>query len=325
MRNLITGGAGFIGSHLADYLLKEGEEVVILDDLSTGSFDNIKHLVDNKRFRYYIGKVEDGRLFEGIVDSVDRIYHLAAAVGVQLIVEDPVRTIENNINSTQVVLEHAVTYGKPVLVASTSEVYGRSDKLPFSEESEVVYGPTSRFRWSYAISKAVDEFLFLAYNRQKGLPGVIVRLFNTVGPRQTGRYGMVVPRFVKQALTGEPITVYGSGEQTRCFTHVLDVVPALRNLMKTKTAHGLVVNIGNDEEITINALAEKIQKRVNPKVEIVRLPYEKVLGKNFEDMDARRPDLTRIRQLIGYHATKTLDTIIEDVYNYYREEWKPEI
>ncbi|MEW6681757.1 MAG: GDP-mannose 4,6-dehydratase [Nitrospirota bacterium] len=325
MRNLITGGAGFIGSHLADYLLKEGEEVVILDDLSTGSFDNIKHLVDNKRFRYYIGKVEDGRLFEGIVDSVDRIYHLAAAVGVQLIVEDPVRTIENNINSTQVVLEHAVTYGKPVLVASTSEVYGRSDKLPFSEESEVVYGPTSRFRWSYAISKAVDEFLFLAYNRQKGLPGVIVRLFNTVGPRQTGRYGMVIPRFVKQALTGEPITVYGSGEQTRCFTHVLDVVPALRNLMKTKKAQGLVVNIGNDEEITINDLAEKIQKRVNPKVEIVRLPYEKVLGKNFEDMDARRPDLTRIRQLIGYHATKTLDTIIEDVYNYYREEWKPEI
>jgi len=324
MKNLITGGAGFIGSHLADYLLKEGEEVVILDDLSTGSFENIKHNIENRKFRYYIGKVEDRRLFERIIESVDRIYHLAAAVGVQLIVEDPVRTIENNINSTQVVLEHAVTYGKPVLVASTSEVYGRSDKLPFSEDDEVVYGPTSRFRWSYAISKAVDEFLFLAYNRQKGLPGVVVRLFNTVGPRQTGRYGMVLPRFVKQALTGEPITVYGSGEQTRCFGHVLDIVPALRNLMKTKKAQGLVVNIGNDEEISINELAEKVRKRVNPKVEIVRLPYETVMGKNFEDMDARRPDLTRVRNLTHYSPTRNLDTIIEDVHKYFQGEWKPE-
>ncbi len=324
MRNLITGGAGFIGSHLSDYLLKAGEEVVILDDLSTGSFENIRHLVENKNFTYYIGKVEDRRLFERIIESVDRIYHLAAAVGVQLIVEDPVRTIENNINSTQVVLEHAVTYGKPVLVASTSEVYGRSDKLPFSEESEVVYGPTSRFRWSYAISKAVDEFLFLAYNRQKGLPGVIVRLFNTVGPRQTGRYGMVIPRFVKQALTGEPITVYGSGEQTRCFGHVLDVVPGLHKLMNTKKAHGLVVNVGNDQEISINELAEKVRQKINSKVEIVRLPYGEVLGKNFEDMDARRPDLSRVRELIDYNPTRTLDDIIEDVLRYYKEKWKPE-
>jgi UDP-glucose 4-epimerase len=306
-------------------LLREGEEVVVLDDLSTGSFENIKHIVDNKCFRYYIGRVKDRRRFERVVESVDRIYHLAAAVGVQLIVEDPVRTIENNINSTQVVLEHAVTYGKPVLVASTSEVYGRSDKLPFSEENEVVYGPTSRFRWSYAISKAVDEFLFLAYNRQKGLPGVIVRLFNTVGPRQTGRYGMVVPRFVKQAVTGEAITVYGSGEQTRCFTHVLDVVPALRNLMKTKSAQGLVVNIGCDEEISINELAKRVQEKVNPKVEIVTLPYEKVMGRDFEDMEARRPDLSRASQLIGYHPTKTLDTIIDDVHKYVRGEWKPEM
>lgn len=325
MKNLITGGAGFIGSHLADYLLKEGEEVIILDDLSTGSFENIKHNIENKRFKYYIGKVEDRRFFERIIEPVDRIYHLAAAVGVQLIVEDPVRTIENNINSTQVVLEHAVTYGKPVLVASTSEVYGRSDKLPFSEDGEVVYGPTSRFRWSYAISKAVDEFLFLAYNRQKGLPGVVVRLFNTVGPRQTGRYGMVLPRFVKQALTGEPITVYGSGDQTRCFGHVLDIVPALCSLMKTKKAQGLVVNIGNDEEVTINELAEKVRNKINPEVEIVRLPYEKVMGKNFEDMDARRPDLTRVRQLINYQPTRTLDMIIEDVHKYYRDEWRPEL
>lgn len=325
MRNLITGGAGFIGSHLADYLIREGEEVVILDDLSTGSFEHIKHLIENKRFKYYIGKVEDRRLLERVIETVDRIYHLAAAVGVQLIVEDPVRTIENNINSTQVVLEHAVTYGKPVLIASTSEVYGRSEQLPFSEESEVVYGPTSRFRWSYAISKAVDEFLFLAYHRQKGLPGVIVRLFNTVGPRQTGRYGMVIPRFVKQALTGEPITVYGTGEQTRCFGHVLDVVPALHNLMKTKKAQGLVVNIGNDEEISINQLAEKVREKINPDVEIVRLPYEKVLGKNFEDMDARKPDLSRIRELINFRPTKSLDTIIEDVHKYYKEGWSPEV
>lgn len=325
MRNLITGGAGFIGSHLADFLMREGEEVVVLDDLSTGSFEHIRDLVEKKGFKYYIGKVEDRRLFERIIDTVDRIYHLAAAVGVQLIVEDPVRTIENNINSTQVVLENAVTYGKPVLVVSTSEVYGRSDKLPFSEDSEVVYGPTSRFRWSYAVSKAVDEFLFLAYHRQKGLPGLIVRLFNTVGPRQTGRYGMVLPRFVKQAINGEPITVYGTGAQTRCFTHVLDVVPALQRLMNTKSAHGLVVNVGSDNEISIYALAEKVRARVNPSVEIVRIPYEKVLGNNFEDMEARKPDLSRIKELISYQPSRSLDTIIDDVYMFYKKNRNPEM
>jgi UDP-glucose 4-epimerase len=325
MRNLVTGGAGFIGSHLCEHLLRQGDEVIVLDDLSTGRFDNIRHLVGRNGFKYYIGKVEDRRLLERIIEKVDRIYHLAAAVGVQLIVDDPVRTIENNINSTQTVLEHAVTYGKPVLLASTSEVYGKSEKLPFSEDNEVVYGPTSRFRWSYAISKVVDEFLFLAYNRQKGLPGVIVRLFNTVGPRQTGRYGMVLPRFVKQALTGEAITVYGTGDQKRCFAHVLDVVPALHALMKNKTAQGLVVNIGNDEEISINQLASKIKNMLNPDAKIIKLPYEKVHGENFEDMHARQPSLRRASELIGYRPTRSLDTIIDDVCKFYRGAWQPEI
>jgi UDP-glucose 4-epimerase len=325
MKNLITGGAGFIGSHLAEHLLKQGEEVSILDDLSTGRFDNIRHLVEKKGFRYFIGKVEDRRLLERLIENADRIYHLAAAVGVQLIVDDPVRTIENNINTTQTVLEEAVTYGKPVLLASTSEVYGKSENLPFSEENEVVYGPTSRFRWSYAISKAVDEFLFLAYHRQKGLPGLIVRLFNTVGPRQTGRYGMVLPRFIKQALNGEPITVYGNGEQKRCFAHVQDIVPALHDLMKCKQAQGMVVNLGNDEEISINELARKVQTAIDPEAEIIRLPYEKVHGKNFEDMKARQPDLNRAKKLINYNPSRSLDAIIEDVCSFYKGEWDPDI
>jgi UDP-glucose 4-epimerase len=323
MKNLITGGAGFIGSHLTEYLLSRGEEAIILDDLSTGSFDNIRHLVGRKGFRYYIGKVEDERLLERIIESVDRIYHLAASVGVQLIVEDPVRTIENNINATQTVLEHAVTYGRSVLVASTSEVYGKSVRIPFSEDDEVVYGPTSRFRWSYAVSKAVDEFLFLAYHRQKGLPGVIVRLFNTVGPRQTGRYGMVLPRFVKQALTGEPITVYGTGQQTRCFGHVLDVVPALHDLMKCSKAQGLVVNIGSDREIAISKLAEKVRSAVNPRAKIVTLPYERVYGDSFEDMNARMPDLRRANDLINYQPVRSLDVIINDVHQHYLGKWRP--
>ena len=325
MKNLITGGAGFIGSHLADHLMKEGEEVVIMDDLSTGRFDNIRHLVEKRGFKYYIGKVEDRRLLEKIIEKVDRIYHLAASVGVQLILDDPVRTIENNIFSTQTVLEEAVKYGKSVLLASTSELYGKSEKLPFSEDSEVVYGPTRLFRWSYAISKAVDEFLLLAYHRQKGLPGVIVRLFNTVGPRQTGRYGMVLPRFVKQALSGEPITVYGSGEQKRCFAHVLDVVPALHDLMKSSQAQGMVVNIGNNEEVSINQLAENVQQKVNPEADILRLPYEQVYGKNFEDMNSRQPDLTRVKELINYQPSRSLDTIIDDVLAFYRGKWEPEI
>jgi len=273
MKNLITGGAGFIGSHLAEYLLSQGEEVVVLDDLSTGSFENIRHLVGTSGFTHYITKVENERVLERAIESVDRIYHLAAAVGVQLIINDPVRTIETNINATQAVLEQAVILGKRVLLTSTSEIYGKKNKLPFYEDDDVVYGSTTRFRWSYAISKAVDEFLLLAYHMQKGLPGIIVRLFNTVGPRQTGRYGMVVPRFVQQAISGGPITVYGTGRQTRCFAHVLDVVPALHALMNCDQAVGKVVNIGNDTQVSINHLAERIREVLNLKVDIVKIPF----------------------------------------------------
>ena len=316
MKDLITGGAGFIGSHLVEHLLAQGDEVVILDDLSTGSFSNIEHLVGQSGFSYYIGKVEDGGLLNQALEGVDRIYHLAAAVGVQLIIDDPVHTIETNINATQMVLDRAVAYGKQVLITSTSEVYGKGDQLPFAEDDDVVYGPTSRARWSYAISKAVDEFLLLANHRQKGLRGIIARLFNTVGPRQTGRYGMVIPRFVRQAVTGEPITVYGTGEQTRCFAHVLDVVPALHALMNCDRASGQIVNIGTESEVSINGLAERVREIVNPEVDIVKVPYERAYGSGFEDMGARRPSLERARRLIDYRPTRDLDTIIRDVADY---------
>lgn len=325
MKNLITGGAGFIGSHLADHLLRQGEEVIVLDELSTGSFENIRHLVGQRGFKYYIGRVEEDRLLERVIESADRIYHLAAAVGVQLIVDDPVHTIKTNINATEAVLERAVTYGKPVLIASSSEVYGKGIKLPFSEGDDVLYGPTSRARWSYAISKAVDEYLLLAYHRGKGLPGVIVRLFNTVGPRQIGRYGMVVPRFVEQAISGGPITVYGTGKQTRCFAHVLDVVPALHALMNCGQATGKVVNIGNDVEISISELAERVREAVNPKVDIVKIPYEEAYGPGFEDMGARKPSLERAKELIHYNPTRGLDDIIRDVVMFMQGKWGPDL
>ncbi|MDY6987429.1 MAG: GDP-mannose 4,6-dehydratase [Thermodesulfobacteriota bacterium] len=323
MKNLITGGAGFVGSHLAEWLLAQGEEVIVLDDLSTGSFDNIRHLVGRDRFTHYVGKVEDERLLERATESVDRIYHLAAAVGVQLIVDDPVRTIETNINASQAVLECAVTYGKRVLITSTSEVYGKGTKMPFSEGDDVVYGPTIRARWSYAISKAVDEFLLLAYHRKKGLPGLIVRLFNTVGPRQTGRYGMVLPRFVQQALSGGPITVYGTGNQTRCFAHVGDVAPALHAIMNCDAAIGRVVNIGSDVEASINELAQRVRDSVDSSAEIVKIPYEEAYGPGFEDMGARKPDLATAKELVGYSPTLALDDIISDVLAFHRGEWHP--
>jgi len=313
MISLITGGAGFIGGHLAEYLLDRGEEVIVLDDLSTGSFDNIAHLVGRKGFTYYIGKVEDKVLLDRALGASDRIYHLAAAVGVRLIIEDPVRTIETNINAAQAVLEQAVRYGKPVLVTSSSEVYGKSAALPFSEVDDVVYGPTNRARWSYAYSKAIDEFLLLSYSRTKGLQGVVARLFNTVGPRQTGLYGMVIPRFVEQALAGGPITVYGTGEQERCFAHVLDVVPALVRLMDCRQALGQVVNVGNDEMISIGALADLVKRLVNPDAEISLVSYEEAYGAGFEDLGSRQPDLSRLRELIGFAPTHSLEDIISDV------------
>ena len=323
MKSLITGGAGFVGSHLADHLVAQGEEVIVLDDLSTGAFDNIRHLVGRDGFTHYIGKVENKGLLERATESVDRVYHLAAAVGVQLIVDDPVRTIETNINATQSVLECAVTYGKQVLITSTSEVYGKGTRMPFSEGDDVVYGPTIRARWSYAISKAVDEFLLLAYHRKKGLPGLIVRLFNTVGPRQTGRYGMVLPRFVQQAVSGGPITVYGTGNQTRCFAHVSDVVPAFHALMNCEKAIGRVINIGSDEEVAINELAERVRNSVGGSAEIIKIPYEEAYGVGFEDMGARKPDLTTAKELIGYDPTRCLDDIIKDVVAFVRGNWNP--
>src|SRR5947209_4669102 len=273
MRYLITGGAGFVGSHLAEELLRRGHEVYVLDDLSTGSINNIRHLKTHDRFHYLVDTVMNRQLTAELVDAVDVIYHLAAAVGVKLIVESPVRTIETNIQATEVVLALANKKKRPVFVASTSEVYGKSDQLPFREDGDLVMGATTKGRWSYACSKAIDEFLAIAYWKEKKLPTVVARLFNTVGPRQTGMYGMVVPNFVQQALSGKPITVYGDGKQSRCFTHVSDVVRALIGLMDTDKAYGNVFNIGNNSEITMNDLAKLVREMCNSKSEIVHIPY----------------------------------------------------
>jgi UDP-glucose 4-epimerase len=324
MISLITGGAGFIGSHLAEHLLREGDRVVVLDNLSTGRFDNIRHLVGHPRFSYFIGQVEDPALLSEAGQECEAIYHLAAAVGVQLVMDDPVRTIETNINATEVVLKYAVRYGKRVLVTSTSEVYGKGVKVPFAEEDDVRYGPTSLRRWAYAISKSVDEFLVRAYAESKGLPGVIVRLFNTVGPRQVGHYGMVVPRFVEQALKGGPITVHGDGTQTRCFGHVIDVVPALHCLVKENQLVGEVFNLGADMPVSISELADRVRLLVDPGVEIRRVPYEQAYPTGFEDMKDRMPDLTRIRARIGYKPKYGLERILSDVLAHLQGNWRPE-
>lgn len=313
MRALITGGAGFIGSHLAENLLRAGDAVVVLDNLSTGRFDNIAHLVGQPGFSYYVGPVEDAGLVTEAGRDCDVIFHLAAAVGVALIVRDPVGTIETNINGTEAVLHFAVRYGKRVLITSSSEVYGKTTKMPFAEDDDVVYGPTSRPRWAYAISKSVDEFLLRAYAQSRGLPGIVARLFNTVGPRQVGHYGMVIPRFVEQALNGGPLTVYGDGEQTRCFTHVLDVVAALSALMRLPQLRGEVVNLGSDERVSIRELAERVRRKVDPGVPIQQVPYDVAFGPSFEDMRDRVPDLRRAQALIGYAPQYDLDRILDDV------------
>jgi UDP-glucose 4-epimerase len=319
MRVLITGGAGFIGSHLADALLERGDEVFILDDLSTGSIDNIGHLRSKPRFHYTIESVHHGPTVAELVDQCDVVFHLAAAVGVRLIVESPVRTIETNVHGTEVVLAKANKKKKKVLVASTSEVYGLSDQVPFREDGNLVLGPTSKGRWSYACSKAIDEFLALAYWRERKLPTVIARLFNTVGPRQTGQYGMVVPTFVKQALTGRPITIYGDGSQSRCFTAVTDVAGALVKLMDHPGAVGEVFNIGSSEEVTIRTLAERVRALTGSQSEIVCVPYEQAYGEGFEDMPRRVPDISKIGSLIGYRPTRSLDQILESVIAFFRD------
>jgi UDP-glucose 4-epimerase len=319
MKVLITGGAGFIGSHVAEAYLARGDEVLVLDDLSTGSIDNIRHLKTNPRFHYTIESVHHAPTVAELVDQCDVVIHLAAAVGVRLIVESPVRTIETNVHGTEVVLAKANKKKKKVLIASTSEVYGLSDQVPFREDGNLVLGPTVKGRWSYACSKAIDEFLALAYWRERKLPTVIVRLFNTVGPRQTGQYGMVVPTFVKQAITGRPITIHGDGRQSRCFADVSDVVRAIVALMDHPGAVGEVFNIGSDEEVTIRALAERVKALTESRSEIVTIPYEKAYGEGFEDMPRRVPDLSRIGGLIGYLPTKSLDQILQSVIAFFRD------
>ena len=317
MRVLITGGAGFIGSHLSDAYLERGDEVFVIDDLSTGSFENISHLKQHPKFRYTIASINDQPVLAELVDQCDVIFHLAAAVGVKLIVESPVRTIENNVHGTEVVLSLANKKKKKVLVASTSEVYGLSAEVPFREDGNLVMGATTKGRWSYACSKAIDEFLALAYWREKKLPTVIVRLFNTVGPRQTGQYGMVIPTFVKQALAGRQITVYGDGKQSRCFGYVGDVVGALIKLMDKEEAVGQVFNIGSSEEVTIFELAKRVKELTNSQSEITFVPYDEAYEEGFEDMPRRVPDTSKINNLVGFRPRMTLDGILQSVINFH--------
>jgi len=313
MRVLITGGAGFIGSHLAEAHLDRGDAVEVIDDLSTGSIDNITHLKVNPEFSYTIDTVMNMPVLAEAVDRAHRIYHLAAAVGVKLIVQSPVRTIETNVAGTENVLQLAAKKGKQVLLASTSEVYGKSVKFPFSEDDDLVLGPPTKGRWAYACSKAIDEFLGMAYCREKDLPVVVVRLFNTVGPRQTGRYGMVIPTFVRQALEGEPITVYGDGTQRRAFTYVSDAVWALTRLADEPAATGRVFNIGSTQEIAIGDLAQLVKELTGSDSPIVHVPYDEAYEEGFEDMTRRVPDLLRIGRLIGYRPTLDIEQILERV------------
>jgi UDP-glucose 4-epimerase len=313
---LITGGAGFIGSHLADGYLQRECDVYVIDDLSTGKIENIQHLKSNKRFHYTIESVHNQPVTAELVDQCDVIFHLAAAVGVKLIVESPVRTIETNVRGTEVVLSLANKKKKKVLIASTSEVYGLSSDVPFREDGNLVMGATTKGRWSYACSKAIDEFLALAYWREKKLPTIVVRLFNTVGPRQTGQYGMVIPTFVKQALAGRPITVYGDGKQSRCFGYVGDVVGALIGLMEKDEAVGQVFNIGSNQEITILDLARRVKELTQSSSEIVFVPYDEAYEEGFEDMPRRVPDISKVGDLVGFRPQMNLDGILKTVIDY---------
>jgi UDP-glucose 4-epimerase len=318
VRYLITGGAGFMGSHLAESLLDRGDSVTVIDDLSTGSIANIVHLKENTRFSYVIDTMMNARLLAELVDGVDRIFHLGAAVGVKLIVESPVRTIETNIGSTELVLAAACKKRKKVLVASTSEVYGKSGDVPFREDGDLVLGATTRARWSYACSKAIDEFLAIAYWRDRHCPTLIARFFNTVGPRQTGQYGMVVPRFVGQALRNEPMTVYGDGRQTRCFTHVSDAVRAAVALMDSDQTVGGVFNVGSEEEITMLDLAASVRRLTRSESEIVLVPYAQAYGQDFEDMRRRVPSLQKIRATVGFEPRMGLEETLQSVIAYHQ-------
>ncbi len=320
MHIVITGGAGFIASHLAELLLADGVRVTAIDDLSTGALKNIEHLRSNPDFKLVVEDAANETVLDHLVRDADVLYHLAAAVGVRLIVEDPVHTIETNILATETALKAASRYGVRLFLASTSEVYGKSSAMPFREDTDMVFGPTTNSRWCYACSKAIDEILALAYHRKRGLPLVIGRFFNTVGPRQTGQYGMVVPRLVQQALAGDPITVYGDGEQTRCFCHVGDVVNAIYRLVLEPKAEGGIFNIGSDHEITINQLAETVKAVTGSPSEIIHIPYEEAYEKGFEDMRARRPDISAIKEVVGFEVTRDLEAIIRDVADYFSGE-----
>ena len=326
-RVLITGGAGFIGSHLAEALLERDHQVTIIDDLSTGRFENIAHLTGHPRFRFAIESITNSAVMDRLVSECTLIFHLAAAVGVKLIVDQPVHTIRTNIMGTEAVLNTALRYRAKVLVASTSEVYGKGNAIPFSEDDDVVLGPTSRSRWAYAASKMVDEFLALAFHRERDLPVVVFRLFNTVGPRQTGRYGMVIPRLVQQALQGEPLTVYGDGQQSRCFLHVQDAVEAILALSECPQAVGQVFNVGSVDEITILELARTILAQAAQRgatatthdqgERVVFVPYDQAYAEGFDDMRRRVPDISRLRTLTGWQPTRTLSSILEDILDHY--------
>ena len=320
MRYLITGGAGFIGSHLAERLLEKKEKVVLLDNLSTGSMENIRHLKGSENLEYHLDGIENKQLLAEIVDDADIIVHFAAAVGVKLIVESPVRTIETNVNGTELILQAASKKKKLVLLASTSEVYGKNTQVPFHEDADLVLGPTTKGRWSYAASKALDEFLALAYWKEKKQPVIVVRFFNTVGPRQTGRYGMVLPNFVQRALKNEPIEVYGDGKQSRCFCDVRDTIEALLRLLPLERAVGEVINIGNAEEITIENLAKIVKQRAGSSSPIHYIPYDKAYETGFEDMMRRVPCIDKLHSLTGFRPQTSLADIIDRVATYYRQK-----
>ncbi len=318
MKALITGGAGFVGSHLSEYLLGEGWQVQIIDDLSTGSLDNVQHLMDHEDFSYAIDTIMNETVLDRLASRCDIIFHLAAAVGVELIVKEPLHTIQTNVGGTDAVLRVAARYRRRVLITSTSEVYGKSANIPFSEEDDTVSGPTIKQRWAYACSKAIDEFAAFAAAREHGIPVHVVRLFNTVGPRQTGRYGMVIPRFVRQALANEPITVYGDGKQSRCFANVSDIVGALVKLVQCQESEGQVVNLGSQEEISIAELAERVKTQLNSQSEIIYIPYNEAYEAGFEDMLRRVPCLDKANRLIGYKPTIKLNETIQQVADFAR-------
>jgi len=315
---LITGGAGFIGSHLAEEFLRRNHAVSAVDNLSTGRLENIAHLKGNPDFSFTAGDITDETLMDKMIAESERVFHLAAAVGVKLIIERPVETIETNILGTEIIYKLANKHKKKVIITSTSEVYGKNNEIPFREVDDSVYGPTIKSRWSYACSKAIDEFLGLAYFREKKLPIVIVRLFNTIGPRQTGRYGMVVPTFVQQALLGHPITVFGDGQQARCFGNVKDVIWAMAELAETPEAEGQVFNIGSEELITIKDLAQKTKELCNSKSEIHFIPYEEAYEEGFEDMNRRLPDISKIRNIIGFEPKYNLEQTIRQIIEYFK-------